>query len=92
MIWHQFKKNRGAMFGMCFLIILFCAVIFAQFYYDYDKDIAHVGTNVLALPSSEHWFGTDHLGRDVFARLLYGGRWSLSIGIGVVTLNLPRIA
>ena len=87
MIWHQFKKNRGAMFGMCFLIILFCAVIFAQFYYDYDKDIAHVGTNVLALPSSEHWFGTDHLGRDVFARLLYGGRWSLSIGIGVVTLN-----
>ena len=39
-----------------------------------------------AAPSSEHWFGTDTNGRDVFARTLYGGRTSLLIGVACTTL------
>src|SRR6185503_19721627 len=37
--------------------------------------------NVFAKPSAEHWFGTDELGRDIFTRILYGGRISLAVGI-----------
>ncbi|TDC74942.1 dipeptide/oligopeptide/nickel ABC transporter permease/ATP-binding protein [Actinomadura sp. 7K507] len=39
-------------------------------------------------PSGEHWFGTDRVGRDVFARVLYGARWSLAIGLGATLLAL----
>ena len=87
MIWYQFKKNKAAMFGMFFLILLILVTIWAQFHYDYDKDVSATSTDVLAWPSAEHPLGTDHLGRDMLARLLYGGRWSLSIGLGVVCLN-----
>ncbi|WP_083734701.1 ABC transporter permease [Actinomadura sp. CNU-125] len=39
-------------------------------------------------PSGEHWFGTDRVGRDVFARIMYGARWSLAIGLGAGLLAL----
>ncbi|MFC4907943.1 dipeptide/oligopeptide/nickel ABC transporter permease/ATP-binding protein [Actinomadura gamaensis] len=39
-------------------------------------------------PSGDHWFGTDRVGRDVFARVLYGARWSLAIGAGAALLAL----
>ncbi|MCO5967401.1 dipeptide/oligopeptide/nickel ABC transporter permease/ATP-binding protein [Actinoallomurus soli] len=39
-------------------------------------------------PSADHWFGTDRVGRDVFARVLYGARWSLAIGLGAAALAL----
>ena len=39
-------------------------------------------------PSKEHWFGTDHYGRDVFARIVHGARISLSMGIGTVFVSL----
>lgn len=39
-------------------------------------------------PSSEYWFGQDSVGRDIFSRLLYGGRWSLTIGLGSTFLAL----
>ncbi len=87
MIWYQFRKNKAAVFGMCFLILLILVTIWAQFHYDYDKDVSMTTRDVLAWPSAEHPLGTDHLGRDMLARLLYGGRWSLSIGLGVVCLN-----
>lgn len=42
----------------------------------------------VARPSAEHWFGTDSAGRDIFARLLHGARWSLAIGLGATALAL----
>ncbi|WP_051301320.1 dipeptide/oligopeptide/nickel ABC transporter permease/ATP-binding protein [Actinomadura rifamycini] len=39
-------------------------------------------------PSADHWFGTDRVGRDVFARVMYGARWSLAIGLGAALLAL----
>lgn len=44
------------------------------------------GDDALAMASAEHWFGTDDLGRDVFTRVLYGGRVSLLIGIGAALI------
>jgi ABC-type dipeptide/oligopeptide/nickel transport system permease subunit len=68
------------------IIIFICAVlisIFAPFIAPYEpleQDIV----NRLQSPSVDHWFGTDQLGRDIFSRVLYGGRLSLPAGIMVV--------
>lgn len=86
-VWRQFKKNKGAMVALWVLVVLIAILIFAQFYYDFDTDITQVTTNVLAKPSWDHIMGTDHLGRDVFARLLYGGRWSISLAICAVAIS-----
>ncbi len=61
------------------LVFLFCFV--GPFFYSIDP--AHLNSSALLLPPSlEHLFGTDRLGRDVFARVMYGGRVSLLIGVG----------
>lgn len=87
--WRRLLKNRGAVIGMCFLVLLILVAIGAGFYYDYDTDITQiVMSQALQHPSAEHWFGTDSLGRDMFARVLYGARYSLIIGVGSVTIGL----
>lgn len=87
--WRRLLKNRGAVIGMCFLVLLILVAIGAGFYYDYDTDITQIDmSQALQHPSAEHWFGTDSLGRDMFARVLYGARYSLIIGVGSVTIGL----
>lgn len=73
-------KNKAAMVGLAVFLIICFLCLFAPFI----TDFAYYQTNnknVLALPTSEHIFGTDHLGRDIFARVLYGGRITLRAGI-----------
>jgi oligopeptide transport system permease protein len=68
------------MAGGIFIIILALAAIFAPLITPYG--FAHQDlTAILQNPGSKHWLGTDGLGRDVFARLLYGARTSLAVGI-----------
>lgn len=45
-------------------------------------------TNLFAAPSGEHWLGTDELGRDLFSRVLYGGRFALGIAFGATTVAM----
>ncbi len=82
-IWHQFCKNKGSVVGMAMIIILLIVGIYAQFAYDYDTDI--IGMNVdsiLLFPGQDgHLIGTDHMGRDMLARLLYGAKYSILIGV-----------
>ena len=86
---HQFRKNKGAMLGgMLVLVIIFIAV-FADFLLDYDTQV--IGQNLaerLQSPNANHWFGTDELGRDIFCRILYGTRFSCSVGLVAVTIGL----
>ena len=88
---HQFRKNKGAMLGgMLVLVIIFIAV-FADFLLDYDTQV--IGQNLaerLQSPNANHWFGTDELGRDIFCRILYGTRFSCSVGLVAVTIVSPR--
>lgn len=88
-IWRRFKKNPGAMVGLVIMILLVLVAIFSGFIYDYDNDIiANHPAQRMQHPSAEHWFGTDNLGRDIFARVVYGTRYSLSVGIVAVLVSL----
>ncbi len=87
--WRRLLKNKGAVIGMSFLILLVVVAIASGFIYDYDTDIVQINMDqALQPPSLEHIFGTDSLGRSMFARVLYGARYSLVIGVGSVTIGL----
>ena len=86
---HSLRRNRGAMAGLMVILLLIAGSCLAGFLFDYDTDI--VGLNIsekLIPPCMEHWFGTDDLGRDLFARVLYGTRYSLSIGFAATVFSL----
>ena len=87
--WRRLLKNKGAMIGLIFLALLFTVALLAPFIFDYETDV--IGQNIrerLMKPCAAHPFGTDETGRDLFARVLYGARYSLAIGFGAVTLGL----
>ena len=85
----RLMKNKGAIVGMCFLILLVIVAIASEFLFDFDTDIIRVqAENSFAPPSMAHLFGCDQSGRDIFARILYGARYSLIIGIGSVSIGL----
>jgi peptide/nickel transport system permease protein len=87
--WRRLLKNKGAIIGMVFLVVLVVAAILSGFIFDYDTDV--IGQDIknrLQWPSKEHIFGTDELGRDIFTRILYGARYSLAIGCGSVAIGL----
>lgn len=87
-VWHQFKKNKGAVVGLIVLILIFVLAIAASFIYDFKTDICMLSRNGrLLTPCLEHPFGTDHMGRSVLARVLYGARYSLLIGFVVVGIS-----
>ena len=75
----------SAWLSMAVLAIIVLACLFAPLITQYSPLEQAVGTSG---PSAEHWFGQDSLGRDLFSRLLYGGRWSLTIGLGSTFLAL----
>ena len=81
-------RNRLLMLGLGISAILVLAALFAPWIAPYPGD-ATGDINMKAKlrpPSSEYLMGTDHLGRDIFSRVLFGTRKSLSIGIGIVML------
>lgn len=80
-IWRRFKKSKGAVIGLFMLTIILLILIFADFIVPYDMVSKQQLAIKLAPPSAEHIFGTDSYGRDVFARVVHGGRTSLSIAI-----------
>lgn len=78
--WRRLKSNRMAMIGLGFIIFMIMAAIVGPMLSPYsysDQDL----NATYAKPSAEHWFGTDSLGRDMFTRVLFGARISLSVGI-----------
>ncbi|MGA9279094.1 ABC transporter permease [Ilumatobacter sp.] len=78
--WKRFRRNKLALIGMGFITLLILTAIFADFIAPYSITERDSG-QFRAPPSSDHWFGTDIIGRDVFSRIIYGSRVSLRIGI-----------
>lgn len=87
--WRRLLKNKGAVVGMIFMVLLLILALSGDFLYDYDTEIIGMNMSEARLaPSAEHFFGTDQLGRDVFSRIVYGTRYSLIIGVGSVAVGL----
>ncbi|WP_163102089.1 ABC transporter permease [Peribacillus alkalitolerans] len=78
--WRRLVKNKLAMIGLFFLILLTVMAIFGPLISHYDVGDQKLMDQNLP-PSKEHWFGTDDLGRDVFTRTWYGARVSLFVGV-----------
>ncbi|QHE51190.1 oligopeptide ABC transporter permease [Pontibacillus sp. HMF3514] len=83
----KFMRNKLAMISLVYLIIVSILSFLAPFITTADVTLVNIGQMSLA-PSTEHWLGTDTSGRDVFTRLLYGGRVSLFVGISCTTIIL----
>lgn len=85
--WPRFRQNRFAMAGAFVVAGLFLLSFLAPLITPYDPS-AIDAYHVLLPPSSEHWMGTDELGRDVFTRIIYGARISLKVGFVAVGIAI----
>jgi ABC-type dipeptide/oligopeptide/nickel transport system permease subunit len=86
-VWRRFKRNRLAMVGLGIIILLVLTAIFAPLIAPYSITYRDSG-HFREAPSSDHWFGTDTVGLDVFSRVVYGARVSLKIGIAATSIAL----
>lgn len=80
MVLKRLLRNRLAMVGGTIFLLLCLISIFAPLIAPYDYYTIDPANNFLR-PCAEHIFGTDQYGRDIFSRIIYGGRWSLSLGL-----------
>ena len=87
MVWQRLKRDKLAVFGMIVLAVMLIAAVFGPMFSPYSYEDTDFSA-MLQEPSAEHWFGTDNLGRDVFVRVLYGARISLSIGFAAAAINM----
>ncbi|MTK11278.1 MAG: ABC transporter permease [Clostridiaceae bacterium] len=86
-VWRRLKENKLAMLGLIFVILITIVAIIGPSlskynYYSQNLDMANQP------PSADHWFGTDKFGRDIFVRILYGARISLTVGYAASLLNI----
>ena len=87
-VWRNYKKSPSAMIGLVVIIIIIIAALVAQIVYDYDTDIVQQNIKErFQRPNAEHLLGTDQYGRDVLTRILYGAKYSLSVGIVSVAIS-----
>lgn len=95
--WHQFReslyllaRNKLSLAALIILVVLVIMAVLAPVIAPYPEDMtdaAHISEKLLA-PSAEHLMGTDELGRDIFSRVLFGARVSLTAALAAVGLSL----
>jgi peptide/nickel transport system permease protein len=79
----KFLQNRLAVLGLIILAVVILSAIFAPLIAQHDPNFQNLRARLQA-PGAEYWLGTDHLGRDVFSRILYAGRVSLFVGFSAM--------
>ncbi len=84
-IWARFRRHRLALIGAVILIVLVALAVGAPWIAGQDPNVVDL-KSYRKPPSAEHFLGTDSSGRDVFARLLFGARISLSVGVVAVSV------
>lgn len=90
--WLRFRRNKLAVAALCFIVFQIAIAIAAPWIAPYNPYQGNFAAT-WQTPNRLHWLGTDDLGRDVFSRLLYGARISISIGIlsqlAIALIGLP---
>jgi peptide/nickel transport system permease protein len=87
-VWRRFRKNKAAMLGLALVLVIILVAFLADVITPYGKAITQVGKERLKEPNALHIFGTDEFGRDLFARVVHGSRYSLLIGVSTSLLSL----
>lgn len=78
--WRRLKQNKVAMFSLVLLLLISVMTLVGPYFTPYT--FSEINANARNLfPNAEHWFGTDSVGRDIFARVWIGGRVSILIGL-----------
>src|SRR5512143_3776760 len=85
--WHELRKSRTASIGAVMLVLLFGACVATPWITSYDP-VKQNYRERLQPPSEKHLLGTDRMGRDIYTRLLWGGRRLVTIAILAVTFGL----
>lgn len=80
-------SNKMALAGLSFILLMLIFAVFSSFIAPYDPAGIDTGS-ILAAPSDAHIFGTDTLGRDIFSRIVYGSRISISVSFAAVGISL----
>ncbi|HBC26271.1 MAG TPA: peptide ABC transporter permease [Ruminococcaceae bacterium] len=78
----KFTRNRASVFGLAVVTLVVLLAVFAPVIAMYDPLTMNTADRLQGI-SAQHWFGTDNMGRDVFSRVLYGARISLTVGFTV---------
>jgi oligopeptide transport system permease protein len=86
--WRRLRRNRAALAGAAFLAWVGITAAFAPWLPGMQDPTAQDLALGATPPSLAHWFGTDELGRDAFARVIYGGRISLLVGVVATLVSL----
>ncbi len=85
----RYKKNKLAILGAVIFLILIIISLSADLIVDFEKDaVSQNMANRLITPNKDHVFGTDQYGRDIFARIIFGSRVSLSVGLVTIAISL----
>ncbi|MCE0492241.1 ABC transporter permease [Pantoea sp. Mb-10] len=87
-LWLSLRRHPLAMAGLAVIILMLLLAAFAPWLTPYHPGAQQLEQR-LAAPSAAHWLGTDELGRDVWTRIIYGGRTTLGMVIAVVALTAP---
>ena len=85
--WRKLRRNRKGMFGLYVVLLFIAMAIFAPLISPFDP-IEASWSAIRKAPTGTHWFGTDELGRDVLARVIWGARASLLAGVVSVAISL----
>lgn len=89
--WYKFSRNPLSLLGAGTILFVIALAIFAPYIAPYPEhvkpftDFANAGLP----PSAQHWFGTDDIGRDILSRTIFGYRFSLTMGITVLSIVVP---
>lgn len=86
--WRRLKKNKLAMFALILLVLIILLIISAPLFGSYKDSLSINLKEKLQPPSANHIFGTDKFGRDVFLRILHGGKFSIIIGLSTSLFSM----
>jgi peptide/nickel transport system permease protein len=85
--WRKLRHDPLGVLGLAIVLVIGVLTVFAPWLAPYDPNEVDVYARLLP-PSAEHWLGTDQLGRDIYSRLLYGGRVAMKVSLLAISIAM----